>query len=88
MCDICHSHVCVPSCPNYRGFLPNFPPVRGHCIFCDTAIREDERYLERGEELICAACTAELELSDILELSGLESAAELLLLCANFQKSF
>lgn len=88
MCDICHSHTCPPACPSYRGNLPNFTPVVGHCMLCDGFLRADEPYLERGDQRLCAACAASLELDDILLLSGVESAAELLLECSAWRKTF
>ena len=78
MCDICRQSICPPACPAYRGNLPNLAPVVGDCVLCGGAIREGETHLERENERLCAACAAEMEMSDLLYLAHSERLGDLL----------
>jgi hypothetical protein len=45
MCEYCHRYPHHPLCPE----APE-PPIRGHCEYCDTDLREDYEYFTDNED--------------------------------------
>ena len=60
----------------YQDFFSQNP--KQVCHLCHKTVKEGEAYAENNETIICAECTEELDLCDILEFLDVENVLSLL----------
>lgn len=67
MCEICRQNPCHPRCPN----APEPKPVH-KCEMCHGGIFEGDKFLESCRGIICIDCLEDMDISELLEIAGLE----------------
>ena len=84
MCDICGMIHCPPECPEYEGEY-GMGDIVGHCVLCEETIYSSECALEKGGELICGRCAAEMTVEDVLAVEQVDDSTELLRDCLGWR---
>ena len=56
VCEICGGYFCVPECPMFVGFYVGKGRVTGGCGRCGRLIYPSDKYVRKGEILLCGDC--------------------------------